>query len=1461
VKAFSPFSFQRLDAPPPWSDAAPARAELFGVERLEQHAESLARAQPVSAHPPRVPPLSTRLRDNAAVLLAAYRASAAEVEAGRSIVPAAEWLLDNYHLVEAQIREIREDLPPGYYRQLPKLSEGPFAGYPRVFGLAWAFVAHSDSHFDPEALRRYLVAYQRAQPLTIGELWAVAITLRIVLVENLRRLADQITAAHRARAEADALADAQLIAGRPRHALEAELADWDGRRLSDAFAAQLAKRLRDHDPETTPALGWLEDRLEAQGNSIDAAVNHALERQGASNVTVRNVITSMRLISDIDWPDLFESVSLVDARLRADSAFGAMDFPSRNLYRTAIEELSRGSGLSEIEVAGRALEASRSATMARAAEPGWHLVSGGRRDFERAIGFRPSPWRWPGRLMHRLGLVGYVGLVGVVTAALLATCLWALWFPGVGAGWLALWALVAVLPASEAATALVNRAITWGLGPTILPGLELKDGVPTELRTMVVVPTLLTGEDDLREQIGRLEVHFLSNDSGDMTFALLTDGVDAAQAVAPGDDALLALGRAEIAELNARHAPGPAGPRFLLLHRRRQFNPDEGVWMGWERKRGKLHELNRLLRGATDTSFETVDGAPPAVPEGVRYVITLDADTRMPRDAATRLVGKMAHPLNLPSFDPSVQRVTAGHAILQPRVTPSLPDGREASAYQRIISGPGGMDPYAAAVSDVYQDLFGEGSYTGKGIYDVDAFEASLAGRVPPNTLLSHDLFEGVFARAGLASDVEFVEEFPARYDVDARRQHRWTRGDWQLLPWIAGTRSVPPVGLWKMFDNLRRSLLAPFTLAALWVGWLLPWPATVAATLVLLAVVALPAFLPCLGAVLPHRSGVRLDSHLRALAGDLRTAAMQTFLTVAFLADHAYRMLDAVLRTLTRLWWTRRRMLEWITAAQAAGGPRLGLPGFAVFMVAGVALGLLVAGSAAALAPASWPVVLPFGLLWVVAPALAFWVSRRPSLAADAALTAEDARELRLIARRTWRFFETFVTVGDNMLPPDNFQVDPKPLVAHRTSPTNLGLHLLSAVAARDFGWAGALETVERLESSLDSMLRLPRHRGHFFNWYDTQDLRVLEPAYVSSVDSGNLAGHLIALANACEEPLAAQDPRPGLRDALDLAWEAIAAAPSAGEELRAILATIGSALEGCEDSEALSRSVENLASRAQATLESHGADDLADARFLGHRLAQMRRRASPRRRARQRRPRTAGGTIRRGRGNRAAAGHGDGLRLSARPRPQAPLDRLLRRRQPPRPELLRPACLGIAARQPARHRQGRRTDTPLVPAWSRRHAPGLRIGIDLLVGIDVRVSDADAGDARAARKPAGTDQPSGGGAAAGLWPVARRALGRIGIGLQRPRPRAHLPVFELRRARPRHEARAGEERGDRTLCDRPRRDDRPPRRGAQFRQARDIGARGLTASTKRSTSTMHDAPKVPPSRSCATSWRITRA
>ena len=1160
----------------------PIRAELFSVERLEQHAESLAAAQTVTDQAAGRP-LIPRVADNGRSLLESYRAVARAIKSEHAITPAAEWLVDNFYIVEEQLREIRDDLPPGYYRKLPKLAEGPLEGYPRVYGLAWAYVAHTDSRFDPDVLRRFVAAYQRVQPLTIGELWAVAITLRVVLVENLRRIAERIVNGRKARADADVLADSLLGAGGQSPVAPAEvLRRFENKPLERAFAVQLVQRLRDLDPKVGPILLWLDERLAAQGTTADEIVREEHQQQAAMSVTVRNIITSMRLTSAYDWHSFFEGVSMVDAVLRQGSNFGEMDFATRDQYRRAVEDLSRGSDHTEIEVAERAVhraKRSRVDTQSnghphedRQSDPGYYLIATGRRPFERELGFR-LPWRRKLLRMYVAAAVpGYLGTIAVLTAIVLALPLARSQALGVSTPLLFLLGLVALVPASDLAITLINRAVTDLFGPRTLPRLELKDGVPEELRTMIVVPTLLTSPETISEQVERLEVHYLANSDGDLRFALLSDWMDADNETMAGDDELLAAAVAGIEHLNQQYVAAPGGgSRFFLFHRKRVWNECQQKWMGWERKRGKLHELNQFLRGATDTTFLPLAGAPPEPVMGVRYVITLDADTHLPRGAAARLVGTMAHALNRPKYDASEGRVVDGYGLVQPRITPSLPTDREASRFQKIFSGPSGIDPYASAVSDVYQDLFREGSYTGKGIYDIDAFEEALQGKVVENALLSHDLFEGIFARAALATDIELFDEFPSHYETAAARQHRWARGDWQLLPWVLGFGRgfggnfgrgsggtsggggadkqrkvhIPAISRWKMIDNLRRTLSAPCMFLTLLAGWLTPGVSPWLWTRFILTVIAIPSLIPFLAGLNPRMGGISKRSHFRAVLSDLSLGGLQITFSITFLAYQAWLMTDAIVRTLSRLCVTHKNLLEWMTAAQAKYAVDLKVRSMFKRMLASPLLALGSFAIVYHVRPAALHATLLFVILWIAAPEAARWISQIPPPTDRKPVVDSDVRVLRMISRRTWRFFENFVTAEDHWLPPDNFQETPKPILAHRTSPTNIGLYLLSTVASRDLGWLGTLEATERLEATVDTIGQLEQFQGHFYNWYDTSNLHPLRPTYVSSVDSGNMAGHFLALENSCREMIkkSSIDRRviEGTRDAIELLREAL--------------------------------------------------------------------------------------------------------------------------------------------------------------------------------------------------------------------------------------------------------------------------------------------------------------------------------
>ncbi|MDQ2970107.1 MAG: DUF3131 domain-containing protein, partial [Acidobacteriota bacterium] len=1138
----------------------PIRGELYSTERLEEHAESLAAEHTIYADRRTGRRLLPRLAENGRVLLECYRVIAGAVREESAISPAAEWLVDNFHIVEEQLREIREDLPPGFYRELPKLSTGPLEGYPRVFAIAWAFVEHTDSRFEAEALRRFVRSYQRLEPLKIGELWAIAISLRLVLVENLRRLVERVAERRFAREQADRLADRILgtDAGAPGDPATA-LRELERHRLTRPFIVQLVQRLREQDPETTPALAWLNERLAARQEDPEEIVRVEHQQQVATLVTVRNVISSMRLLSAFDWNAFFESVSLVEEALRQGTRVEEMDFPTRDRYRHAVEELARGSRHPEIEVAKRAAEKARSAVPARGrartedrrADPGWYLISGGRDAFEKELAFRPPLSQWLRRASIRRAAAAYPGTILLFTAILLSLPVSVAAKLDSPAVVLVLLGLLALVPASELAIAVINREVTEIVGPRRLPKLELEEGIPPEMRTLVVVPTLLTSESEAREEIERLEVHFLGNPDGDVRFALLTDWTDADVESLPEDEALLAEAVGGIAALNAAHGTLPGGEsRFLLFHRRRVWNEREGKWMGWERKRGKLHELNRFLRGAMDTTFvrEAAPGGVLAPPGGVVYVVTLDSDTRLPREGVRELVGAMAHPLNRPEADRATGRVVDGYAVLQPRITPTLPSAGSGTLYQQVFSGRRGIDPYAFSVSDVYQDLFGEGSYTGKGIYDVDAFESALSGRVPENALLSHDLFEGLFARAGLVSDIELFEGYPGHYEVSASRQHRWARGDWQLLPWLfprvpdasgRGMRnSIPVLGRWKIFDNLRRSLAALAALLTLVAAWVLPggspylWTAFIAAT------IAVPGLFSFLAELLPRRRGIAKRSFLRGLGKDLALSLFQTLLRLILLAHQAWNMGDAILRALLRVFVTRRRLLEWVPAAQARRSLDLSAGGFYLRMWGAVFAAIASAALVAVRAPESWPIAAPFIAAWLLSPLVARFISMPPRALEEEPFSDSDAAVFRRIARSTWRYFEEFTVAEEHFLPPDNFQETPRGIVAHRTSPTNLGLALLSTVSANDLGWIGTHEMVERLEATLATMERLERFRGHFYNWYDTGDLRPLEPRYVSTVDSGNLYGALIVLRQAClehtGEPVLSPNALRGVRDAI---------------------------------------------------------------------------------------------------------------------------------------------------------------------------------------------------------------------------------------------------------------------------------------------------------------------------------------
>jgi cyclic beta-1,2-glucan synthetase len=1104
----------------------PLRDELLSIERLEERAKALAARLTVDPTPRRnARDLFPRFADNARVLREAYLTMAEDVHKGEFVTPAAEWLLDNYHLVASEIRDVRQNLPRGYYRELPKLATRELAGDARVYAMAVELIRHSDSRLDRQQLLRFMNSYQTVAPLTIGELWAWPSMLKLALIENLRRLAEEAIGAREARRAADEYV-AQIDAaghGRP-PPLPPE--------IHPAFVVQLLQRVREYGPRLSAVRAAVDAHLLARQTAAEEAIRSEHQQQAAAQVSVGNVITSLRLSSTLDWSQYFESVSLVEGVLQRDPAavYGRMDFLSRDRYRQAVEDLADGTGESQLRVALRTVESARqsaeSGVAGRALHVGHHLIGKGRADLEADVAYRPRPVRRVRRFVFAHATAAYLGTIGLLTALLLGLG-FAYAHQRSDSPWPLAWvALLLLLPASDVAIAVVQSLSVRFAPPRRLPRLDFLGGVPEGARTMVVVPTLLTSVEKVADLLEHLEVLALGNLDPRVHFAILSDFTDAPAREMPQDEAILAAARAGVEALNARHSEGRSD-RFYLVHRLRQWNPGEGVFMGWERKRGKIEEWNRLLRGATDTSF-SVEAGDAAVFPAVRYCITLDSDTRLPRDAAKKLIGIAAHPLNQPHFDPRVGRVTEGYGILQPRVSVTMASAA-GSLFARLYAGHTGVDPYTTAVSDTYQDLFAEGIFTGKGLYDVDAFVAALEGRVPENALLSHDLFEGLYARTALVTDIEVVDDYPSSVLAHARRQHRWVRGDWQILWWlfpVVPTRSglrrnrLPLISRWKILDNLRRSLMAPATVALLLLAWTtLPGSPALwtAAVLAALAFNLYPLALTTLGGPPPQQPW---RVFLRVVREDANTALAQTGLQLTFLASQAWERVHAIGLTLVRLAATQRRMLEWETAAASAdrGHHGNGARAFVREMIASPLIAFLGLALVAIARPAALAPAVPVLVLWAAAPLVAHALSR-PVPERRLEFGPEDRAVFERVARDTWRYFEAFMGPEDHGLPADNFQETPEPRVAHRTSPTNIGMGLLATLAAHDLGFIAADVLAGKIDATLTTMEGLERHEGHLLNWYDTQSLAALPPRYVSTVDSGNLAGALMTLAEGLRQ------------------------------------------------------------------------------------------------------------------------------------------------------------------------------------------------------------------------------------------------------------------------------------------------------------------------------------------------------
>jgi cyclic beta-1,2-glucan synthetase len=1147
----------------------PLRAELFSADQMEQHGRALAGTHhlgPLS----KSTRLLERLDDNEQVLLNCRALLTETVKAKSRIAPAGEWLLDNFYLIEEQIRTARKHLPKGYSRELPRLAEGPSANLPRVYDLALEVISHGDGRIDAETLSRFVAAYQTISPLNLGELWATPIMLRLALIENLRRVAARITASREHLNKAQDWANSMIeVAERDPKSLILIIADMarSSPPMVSSFVAELTRRLQGHGPALALPLTWIEQRLAESSLTIEQMVLIETQQQASDQVSISNSIGSLRVLGATDWRHFVEAMSVVEKTLQHDPAgiYSEMDFATRDSYRLVIDRLAKHCKTSEGDIAKSAVQLARAKVSSGSAQTsphsghvGYYLIDKGLPQLERAVKANLPILailrRWAGYFPLSLH-VGSIVLLTALFSALLVEQVraagvsgWPLWIIG----------LLALIATSQLASALINWLAMLMVKPSLLPRMDYKDGLPSGARTMVVIPTLLSSFENTEQLLEALEVRFLGNRDAHLHFALLTDFADSASEFMPGDSDLLDHVHKGIERLNEKYPlydefdgdtrNEPDNNRFFLFHRPRQWNAVDKVWMGYERKRGKLADLNALLRAnpADDNTerskFSLIVGNTAKLSQ-LKYIITLDTDTQLPRDTAREFVGAMAHPLNRPRYDEAKRRVIGGYGILQPRMAASMA-GANRSIYAQLYGNEPGIDPYTRSVSDIYQDLFGEGSFIGKGIYDIDAFEHALKDRLPENRILSHDLLEGCYARSGLLSDAHLLEEYPTHYLADVNRRSRWIRGDWQIASWIlprvpglGGKSTSNPLSVlsrWKVMDNLVRSLSPVALLMLLLLGW---WVAGQVWfwTMAILSIILIPSLLFAVVDTFRKPEEVDFQEHFRAVVTSTTHNLAQAGFRLACLPHEAMYSLAAILYSLGRVLFTHRLLLEWNVYSD--GGKASSLPETARAMWSNYAISIIATLGLYLLNPISLIAAAPVLLLWLVAPYVAWHISQ-PNTPKAVNLAARDLIFLRKIARKTWAFFDRFVTAEDNFLPPDNLQEDPGPIIAHRTSPTNIGLALLSNLSAYDFGYNTAGQMLARTADTFGTMNKMERHFGHFYNWYDTRNLLPLPPRYISTVDSGNLVGHLLTLRAGLvtlpEQPIVGPQVFEGLMDVL---------------------------------------------------------------------------------------------------------------------------------------------------------------------------------------------------------------------------------------------------------------------------------------------------------------------------------------
>ena len=1059
-----------------------------------------------------------RMMDNFEVITMVYNLLNEQIKLKIPIHPAGEWLLDNYYVIEETVKGIEKELTLKKYRNFLGIANGNNYGFARIYVVASEIVSYTDAKIDGKLLTDLLKSYQEKKKLNMEEIWNIGIFLQIAIIENIRNICERIYSAGLQKYRVENIIE-RLVENKTKDELrfnklgEYKLKVKEYGEMKYPFIEYMSYKLRQFGKKAYPFLNILEEQVNKMGVDISDVIKKEHFDIAVKKVSIGNSITSIKNIQRINFIDIFEEINQVDDILNEDPAnvYDGMDYKTKIYYRNKIQEISKKTKISEIYIAKKCLELAKE-KQGKKAHIGYYLIDDGKQELLESLLGRKIKF-----LTNDQKIIRYI-TIKIIISLVFASLLGVYMYTQTANILLSvITAILFYLPIEIIFMQILQYVLGKVIKPKLIPKMDLQNGVPKENATFVAIPTIITKEEKLKEMMKKLEVYYIANKSDNIYFALLGDVSASSKEEEDFDEAISKLGIELVQELNKKY-PDDNFPKFHFIYRKRKWNDKEECYLGWERKRGLLTQFNEyiLKNSKEDFRVNTIDFN--KMPK-IKYIITLDADTELVLNSGLQLIGAMSHILNKPEIENGA--IVSGHGIIQPRVGVTL-DSASKTKFTKIFAGSAGTDSYTNAISDVYQDNFDEGIFTGKGIYDVKVFSLTLKDEIPENTVLSHDLLEGSYLRCGLASDIMLMDGYPTSYLAFRTRLSRWTRGDIQILRWIKskiknkeGIKKKNPLDMvskYKILNNMVKIIFPPIALISIIFLVLINifmniriWPVM---TILILSII-IPYVMELVNRIVYKKSGERLQKTFYKGISGCKASIIRAILELGTLPDKAYTMINAIIKTTYRMCKSKKHLLEWTTAEEAEKNSKTDLFSYYKNMWPN-----LLAGVAFMVSAPKCMLSVILAILWLITPEVMQNISKKEKENFAIDYLRKDEKEYILeVARRTWKFFKENITEKSNYLPPDNYQEDRKEQVVYRTSSTNIGLGLLSVAASYDLGFENLEDTINLLYKMIESITKLQKWNGHLYNWYNIKTLEPLIPKYVSTVDSGNFIGYLYTL------------------------------------------------------------------------------------------------------------------------------------------------------------------------------------------------------------------------------------------------------------------------------------------------------------------------------------------------------------